>query len=143
MDFHFVERGLSWPNCCVICGSQGPGLVDTGVDKPGIAGDGSGFGRVYLCKNVCVKAAASEVGFVKGPRMDELQNASLALEQRDKEIVNRDRRIDKLTEAIAERDRRLKQQQMVIDGQAEKLSTAQHVAGIAAAANTQLAEVFT
>jgi uncharacterized protein (DUF3084 family) len=68
---------------------------------------------------------------------------SLALEQRDKEITNRDKRIDKLTEAIAERDRRLKQQQMVIDGQAEKLSTAQHVAGIAAAANTQLAEVFT
>lgn len=82
-----VTHAQMEPYACSVCtNTQGP-FSDTFFEDK--------FGRKYLCQR-CVKTNARVHGFAKGARMDELQNATVVLEQKDAELAKAVETIEEL-----------------------------------------------
>ena len=86
IDFIAVEFPAIFPQACVACTSQKGPIADTHRDLPG-------YGHVYVCER-CAKSFARIFGYSDGKRLDELENAS-------KLVVERERDLAKMSEALA------------------------------------------
>ena len=87
IDYTAVEFPAIFPQACVACTSQKGPIADTHRDLPG-------YGHVYVCER-CAKSFARIFGYSDGKRLDELENAS-------KLVVERERDLAKMAEALAE-----------------------------------------
>lgn len=122
IEYQIVETAVMFPQTCFCGSSKGP-LIDTNVMR--------GQERIYLCK-LCVKRSARPFGFMPGKRMDELENASLELEQKDKELAEAHRRNEKQTAANADLSRRLDEQATLLEHYRGLNEQYKHLAGIVA-----------
>ena len=77
LEYQIVDHASMFPMNCSICQSQKGPFVDTFAENP--------VGRIYICKS-CARRAARIFGFAPGKKLDELQDASVLLEQKDAEV---------------------------------------------------------
>jgi hypothetical protein len=82
IEFIVVDHPTVYPNACFVCGAGKGPMVDTHVEKPVAGGDQ----HLYLCR-LCVTRAARVLGLVKGEKMDELLQASVALEAKQAKLA--------------------------------------------------------
>jgi hypothetical protein len=78
LEFEVVDHASIFPMNCAVCQSQKPPFIDTFSENP--------VGRIYLCKS-CARRAARQFGFAPGKRLDELADASTALEAKQAEVA--------------------------------------------------------
>lgn len=68
LDWIEVPSGNVPPYACVVCRTTEGPMLDTHAEIPG-------YGRIYLCKNLCVRTGARVAGYAKGQRQNELLDA--------------------------------------------------------------------
>lgn len=85
IEFIAIESPVHFPQACVACGSQKGPIADTHRDLPG-------YGHVYVCES-CAKTFARIFGYADGKRLDELENASKLVVERERDIENLSREL--------------------------------------------------
>lgn len=112
LEYMKVDAPTQFPSMC-ICGAQNGPLVDTFIDKRGYGGTVEG-GRIYLCR-LCVTRAGRALGMVKGQEMTRLQNAADELAEAEKQVAERQLRVEQLTTANADREAKITSLQQYIE----------------------------
>jgi hypothetical protein len=92
MEFIAVEYPTMFPQACVACTSQKGPIADTFRDLPG-------YGHVYVCER-CAKSFARIFGYSDGERLDELENASKLVKERERDVANLTKELAKTTLAL-------------------------------------------
>ena len=139
-EFQLATEAKISPHGCYICGNQKGPFTDTLVDKFGAGINLGEEGRVYLCRP-CTRLAAKAHGLVKGERMDELLDAADKLEQKEKEIADRDKYVDGLNNELAETKKQVRALRDLLDASEKREASRSHLASIIDSTTKQLLEV--
>lgn len=110
IEFVVVDYPAIKPQRCVACNSSTGPLVDTLAEQWG--------DRIYLCK-LCVKRSAKLLGFVRGDKADQLDNAMEVVAAKDSEL-------DILTAEVRDLRGKLGHEQKKVQAQATLLEDAQN-----------------
>lgn len=119
VEYQLVPAPTFFPNAC-FCGSQQHPIVDTAIEVEGR--------RIYVCR-LCAKRVAAAFGFAKGEKMDELENAVVALEERDRQIEELQRLTRELTDSLAEAQARDQTKSDYIEQLQSDIATRKHLLG--------------
>lgn len=124
-----VPSGNVPPYCCVVCrGTEGP-MLDTHTEIPG-------YGRIYLCKNLCVRTGARVAGYARGKRQNELLDAQQASDKHAAELARQLEKVEELDRLNYTQAQRLGEQREEIERLESK------VAQLSEAAQAQAAHLL-
>jgi hypothetical protein len=132
IDFVLVDHPAVHPQCCVICGGAKGPLVDTIGERWGE--------RIYLCR-LCVKRAASIMGFVKGEKADQLENAIDVVAGKDSEIAALMGDVKDLRGKLGHEQKKVAALQTLIEDVNNRERTRSHLAAELAGIASQLVTV--
>jgi septal ring factor EnvC (AmiA/AmiB activator) len=122
MEFIAVEYPTMFPQACVACTSQKGPIADTFRDLPG-------YGHVYVCER-CAKSFARIFGYSDGKRLDELENASKLLVERERDLSGMTQELARVSLALDDAEHQiadLKEKLRDSDNRTESLRAAMKV----------------
>lgn len=124
-----VPTGTIPPYCCIVCrGTEGP-LIDTHAEIPGL-------GRIYLCKNLCVRSLARVAGYAKGKRQTELLDAQTMADRYAADLTRTQERVAELERINENQATRAAEARATIEHLEQRL------AQVSEAANAQAAHIL-
>lgn len=124
-----VEHATFFPTNCLICQSNKGPFVDTERDWQDF--------HIYICRK-CMKDGAESMGFVKGERLDQLENAADEVTRLEQAVKAAEAQCAKLGQSLEEAKRTVVDQSAVLQQTSNERAQEKHLLGQIKTAASQL-----